>query len=159
MLRGKINTVKINIDVMKNFVFSLGDIKSVVDFLREKIELGECRVFAFYGPLGVGKTTLIREILKSLGVQGPITSPTFTYLNCYNGVHELKFYHFDLYRLKNLDEFLSAGFDEYLSEQEGICFIEWPEIIELILPSGSCLVKIDYDIDAKKRLLNVEIID
>ena len=70
-----------------------------------------------------------------------------------------KFYHFDLYRLKNLDEFLSAGFDEYLYDQDAIVFIEWPEIIEPILGSGSCLVKIDYNSDAKKRLLNLEIID
>lgn len=146
-----------NMDNNKDFIFGLNDINSVVELLKKKFD--KCKVFAFYGTLGVGKTTVIREILKSCGVNGPITSPTFTYLNCYKNVDGLKFYHFDLYRLKNLDEFFSAGFDEYLNDQEAITFIEWPEIIESIFDCGTCRVKIDYNSDAKKRLLKVEIID
>lgn len=157
----------------KNFVYGISDIGLVVEFLKQK--LLTCKIFAFYGPLGAGKTTIIRELLRSCGVQGPISSPTFTYINYYtssiekcldpalevaNGnLRDLKFYHFDLYRLNNLNDFLSAGFDEYLHDKEGVSFVEWPEIIEPILPSGECKVKIDYDSDIEKRVLGIEIID
>lgn len=156
-------------DENKDLVFGLNDINVVVDLLKKK--LVSTRVFAFYGTLGVGKTTIIRELLRSCGVQGPITSPTFTYVNCYKNSQGLKFYHFDLYRLNNLDDFLGAGFEEYLDDSEGVSFVEWPEIIESILPSGACKVKIDYNNSTNgeaygvvggpevKRTFGIEIID
>ena len=140
----------------KSFVYSLDEISKVVTYLKQKFNI--CRIFAFYGPLGAGKTTLIREILKDCGVQGPITSPTFTYLNIYKNDQGQTFYHFDLYRISNLNDFLGAGFDEYLSDTGGICIIEWPEVIESLLKTGVCKVKIDYNKEGENRILRCEVI-
>jgi len=136
----------------KSLVYSLGDISNVVQYLKQQFAV--CRIFAFYGPLGAGKTTLARELLRGCGISGVITSPTFTYLNVYKNDQGQKFYHFDLYRLSSLNSFLAAGFDEYLSDQESICLIEWPEVIESLLQQGVCRVSIDYHQDPQKRILN-----
>jgi tRNA threonylcarbamoyladenosine biosynthesis protein TsaE len=99
----------------------------------------------FTGPLGAGKTTIIRELLRRSGVTGLITSPTFTYVNLYTNEQGQTFYHFDLYRIQTLDEFAHAGFDEYLYQPNSRCFIEWPAIIEPLLSSNVCRVTLDYD--------------
>ena len=135
----------------KSVVYSLDDISNVVQYLKGLFKV--CRIFAFYGPLGAGKTTLARALLRGSGISGAVTSPTFTYLNVYKNNQGQKFYHFDLYRLSNLNDFLSAGFDEYLSDKDAICFIEWPEIIEPLFKQGVCRVSIDYNKDQQKRLL------
>ena len=140
----------------KNFLYGLDDVPKAVQFLKQKFRF--CKVFAFYGPLGAGKTTLIRELLKDCGVQGPITSPTFTYLNVYKNDRGQKFYHFDAYRLANVNDFLEAGFDEYLNDSEGMCLIEWPEILEPLLKKGVCKVKIEYTESEDKRLLSCQVI-
>jgi len=140
----------------KNFLYGLDDIPKAVQFLKQKFKF--CNIFAFYGPLGAGKTTLIRELLKDCSVQGPITSPTFTYLNVYKNDQEQRFYHFDLYRLSNINDFLGAGFDEYLNGSEGVSLIEWPEILEPLLKKGVCKVKIEYTEHENKRLLSCEVI-
>ncbi|MFC1841620.1 tRNA (adenosine(37)-N6)-threonylcarbamoyltransferase complex ATPase subunit type 1 TsaE [Candidatus Dependentiae bacterium] len=137
----------------KNFTYGLSDIPNVVQYLKDKFN--DCRIFVFYGPLGAGKTTLIRELLKNSGVKDVVTSPTFTYLNLYKNDQGQQFCHFDLYRLSNVNDFLGAGFDEYLNDEEIICFIEWPEVIEPLLKSGVCKVKIDYSKDANNRVLSV----
>lgn len=84
------------------------------------------------GPLGVGKTTLVRAILHGLGHTGPVKSPTFTLVEPYN-LSRLTIYHFDLYRLSEPQEWWEAGFEEYLDHQ-AICFIEWPERAAGALP-------------------------
>lgn len=137
----------------KNLVYGLDEISDVAQYLKKKFN--DCRIFAFYGSLGAGKTTLIRELLKSCNVKGPVTSPTFTYMNLYKNAQGQKFCHFDLYRLKNVNDFLEAGFDEYLND-DSIVFVEWPEIIETLLKSDVCKVKIDYCKNGKKRLLVCE---
>ncbi|MFC1842676.1 tRNA (adenosine(37)-N6)-threonylcarbamoyltransferase complex ATPase subunit type 1 TsaE [Candidatus Dependentiae bacterium] len=141
----------------KRFVYGLDEISRMAQYLKQKFNV--CRIFAFYGPLGAGKTTLARELLLSCAVEGPITSPTFTYLNAYKNAQGRKFYHFDLYRLSNLNDFLGAGFGEYLDDPEAICLIEWPEIIESLLTSGVCKVKIDYAQEGKKRVLSCEVVE
>ena len=138
------------------FLYSLDEIQKAVEYLKQIGKI--CRIFAFYGPLGVGKTTLIRELLKSYDIQGPITSPTFTYLNMYKNAQGQMFYHFDLYRIAKVNDFLEAGFDEYLDDQDAICLIEWPELIEPILKNNVCKVKIGYAKEDKKRLLSCEVI-
>jgi len=140
----------------KNFTYNLDEIEKVVAYLKQMFSF--CRIFSFYGPLGAGKTTLIRELLRDCGVQGPITSPTFTYLNVYKNAQRQKFYHFDLYRLSKVNDFLEAGFDEYLSDKDGICFVEWPEVIEPILKSDKnnvCRVHIEYEKKSEQRLLRL----
>jgi len=141
--------------IKKKFIVGLGEINQVVDFLKNQFKV--CKVFAFYGPLGAGKTTLVRNLLRSCEIEEPITSPTFTYLNLYKNKAEKKFCHFDLYRIEKLKDFLAAGFDEYLSDPEIITFVEWPEIIEPLLQEGVCRVKIDYHPDSEKRVVNVEV--
>jgi len=138
------------------FIVGLNEMDTVVDFLRQQLSF--CRIFAFYGPLGAGKTTLVKRLFKRLGITDTITSPTFTYLNCYKNKQGQTFYHFDCYRLESLNDFLSAGFGEYLSEGQSWSFIEWPEIIDPILKDKVCKVKIDYHKNPEKRIIRCEII-
>ncbi|NGX50789.1 MAG: tRNA threonylcarbamoyladenosine biosynthesis protein TsaE [Chlamydiae bacterium] len=102
-----------------------------------------------FGELGAGKTTLIKGFASELTGIDPleVNSPTFTYLNIYEGSETL--YHFDLYRLTGSEDFLSRGFDEYF---EGVCCIEWAEKIEAILPKGRALLKIRYLGEEKREI-------
>src|SRR5579872_2214728 len=92
--------------------YSLDDIPLVIRTLHEL--LGFCKVMTFTGSLGAGKTTLVQELLRYEGVQDVIQSPTFTYVTAYANPSGLKFYHFDLYRLTSMQDFVEAGFHEYL---------------------------------------------
>ena len=91
-------------------------------------------IVCFFGPLGAGKTTLIKGVVAGAAHYPPqhVNSPTFVYLNIYRGKRTV--YHFDLYRLEGADDFLSKGFEEYLAA-DGIVCIEWPERISPLLPS------------------------
>lgn len=110
-------------------------------------------VICFSGDLGAGKTTLIKGIASALtGINShEVNSPTFTYLNIYEGTETL--YHFDLYRLSGAEDFLTRGFDEYF---EGICCIEWAEKIKEILPSNKAFITIKY-LGETKREISYEI--
>ncbi len=132
----------------KILIFSESEIPEVVDYLYNY--LNDCKILAFSGPLGAGKTTLIRELLHKCGVKEPIRSPTFIYVNRYKNDQGQVFYHFDLYRIEELTDFLEAGFDEYLEDPNGWCLIEWPEVIEPILKGRACFVFIDYYNDKRK---------
>lgn len=101
-------------------------------------------IFTFVGSLGAGKTTLVRAILKECGVSSPITSPTFTYVNIYENIQGQTFYHFDCYRLSCVDDFVQAGFDEYLYQSNSWSFIEWPEIIEPLINHKVCRIVLEY---------------
>jgi len=100
-------------------------------------------VVCFFGDLATGKTTLIKGIVE--GATGlneqVVTSPTFVYLNIYEG--NTTVYHFDLYRFDDVDQFLSMGFDEYLSG-DGICCVEWAERIESVLPASTLFVTMEH---------------
>ena len=139
----------------KHIVVGLEDLDSIVDYLKQKMKV--CKIFAFWGALGAGKTIIIRRLLRKCGVHGPITSPTFTYLNAYKNDQGESFYHFDLYRIENLKDFLSAGFDEYLYAENSWCFIEWPKVIESLLRDKICHVCIDYLQDPDKRIFTCEL--
>ncbi len=133
----------------KLLVYSLSDIDKAVSFLKQV--LISKRVLAITGSLGAGKTTLVSHLLKALGVQDPITSPTFSYVNTYNIIDGKKIHHFDLYRIGSVEEFMSSGFDEYLYDPEAIVLIEWPEVITDKLPKGTARIELDYDsIDRRK---------
>jgi len=138
----------------KTLIYSLVDIDKAVSFLKQVLISN--RVLAITGSLGAGKTTLASHLLKALGVQGPITSPTFSYVNTYKTIDGTKIYHFDLYRIGSVEEFISSGFDEYLHDPEAIVLIEWPEIITNQLPKNTARIELDYDsIDRRKiRLRN-----
>jgi len=96
-------------------------------------ELSLFSIVTFQGPLGAGKTTLIKELLKQSGIHENITSPTFGYVNSYTNSQGVTFHHFDLYRINSIENFLSLGFDEYFYQDNSICLIEWPEVITNLL--------------------------
>ena len=110
------------------------------------------KIFIFNGEMGSGKTTLIKAIIKELGYKGTVSSPTFSIINEYlNGD---KIYHFDFYRIKNKNELLDIGIDEYISSNNK-CFIEWPNLITDMLPDKHIELNIDViSSDVRKLTIN-----
>jgi len=102
---------------------------------------GNYRIYAFYGPMGAGKTTIIKAICTQLGATDVVSSPTFTLVNEYSTEQGESLYHIDFYRINNLSEAFDFGIEEYLSSGS-YCFIEWPELAEAILPDHTVRVKI-----------------
>ena len=115
----------------KEVVYSLDTIHLVTHYLRER--MNSSAIFTFTGELGAGKTTLIKAFLKECGVTQAVTSPTFTYVNVYENQQGQIFYHFDLYRIKTVDDFIAAGFNEYLYQPNSWSLIEWPDVITPLL--------------------------
>jgi tRNA threonylcarbamoyladenosine biosynthesis protein TsaE len=114
---------------------------------------GDSRIFLFYGDMGAGKTTLIKSLCKKLGVNDPVTSPTFSIVNQYQGSSG-PVYHFDFYRLKEQSEALDMGYEEYFYSGD-YCFIEWPEKIAGLIPDSYTGVRI-HVLDATSRQITVE---
>lgn len=100
------------------------------------------RVFAFYGAMGAGKTTFIKAICHELGSNDYVTSPTFALINEYNTPKGAVIYHFDFYRIKKIEEAFDLGYEDYIYSGN-YCFIEWPEMIEQLLPTGIVEVRIN----------------
>ncbi|HOJ98655.1 MAG TPA: tRNA (adenosine(37)-N6)-threonylcarbamoyltransferase complex ATPase subunit type 1 TsaE [Termitinemataceae bacterium] len=118
-------------------------------WIGERLTQGE--VLALYGGLGVGKTTLVRGIAEALHVQEPVTSPTYTIINEYEG--DMPIYHIDAYRLRGSDDAFSIGIEDYLYGN-GICIIEWAERIQEVLPVEAISVDISI-IGETDRLLTL----
>ena len=131
---------------------SLEEISSAARQFVESI--GERRIFAFYGSMGAGKTTFIKAICEELGVEDVITSPTFAIVNEYTTGTGKPLYHFDFYRIKKLDEFYDMGGEDYFGSGN-LCFIEWPELIEDVLPEEAVIVNIK-EVDDGSRLVTGE---
>lgn len=112
-------------------------------------------IMTFQGPIGAGKTTLIRAFLRQLGIADTIVSPTFTYLSCYRTAQDRVVYHFDLYRIRDAEQFESLGFCEYLFEPGALILIEWPAVIERLLPRNQCRILLDYAPDPEKRAITI----
>lgn len=112
---------------------------------------GEATVVAFYGAMGAGKTTFITAVCEALGVQDIVTSPTFTIVNEYRDRDENPVYHFDFYRINRLSEALDIGLYEYF-DSSCLCLVEWPEMIEELLPDDTLKVRILVE-DAETRTL------
>ena len=105
-------------------------------------EMGKNCVFAFYGKMGAGKTTFIKAICEAMGVKDVVASPTFAIVNEYAAAAGQPVYHFDFYRIKNLREAVDIGCEDYF--YSGFpCFIEWPELIEELLPEDTVRVNIE----------------
>lgn len=113
--------------------------------------MGKDTIFAFYGEMGAGKTTFIKAICEELGVKDVITSPTFAIVNEYTDGHGNPIYHFDFYRIKKLDEVFDMGFEDYI-DSGNICLMEWPELIEDILPEDARKVTITVDDDGSRTV-------
>ncbi|MGA1977555.1 MAG: tRNA (adenosine(37)-N6)-threonylcarbamoyltransferase complex ATPase subunit type 1 TsaE [Bacteroidales bacterium] len=109
------------------------------------------RIYAFYGAVGAGKTTIIKAICKLLGASDIVSSPTFTIVNEYRTAKGESLYHIDFYRIKKHDEVFDFGIEEYLSGQS-FCFLEWPELIEDILPAETVRVTISVGENEERSL-------
>ncbi len=131
---------------MKKYELSKsGEFYTLTDENGQKTEFSKLvegkKVVAFLGQMGAGKTTLIKQICQSLGTADVVNSPTFAIVNVYeydNG----EIYHFDCYRLKNLEEALDFGAEEYINSGE-LCLIEWPEVISRLLPEDTRTISIE----------------
>ena len=100
------------------------------------------RVFALYGQMGAGKTTFIKAICHELGVTDVVQSPTFSIINEYKTTQGESIFHFDFYRIKKLEEVFDIGYEDYLYSGS-YCFLEWPELIESLLPEDTIRVRIN----------------
>lgn len=107
------------------------------------------KVFLFYGGMGAGKTSFIKEICRQLGVIEEVTSPTFAIVNEYTCTQYPLIYHFDFYRIEKTSEIFDIGFEEYL-ESGALIFIEWPEMLEELTPAGCAEVHITGQDDSSR---------
>lgn len=126
----------------------LGDLPEVAEEILARLE-GR-NVVAFFGEMGAGKTTLIREICAQLGSEDVVTSPTFALVNRYDTGEARPIYHFDFYRIERPEEALDMGYEEYFYS-EGLCLVEWSEKIEALLPDDVMTVKIEVESPTKRR--------
>lgn len=112
--------------------------------------MGKGNVFAFYGKMGAGKTTFIKSICECLDVEDVITSPTFAIVNeYYSNKLQDSIYHFDFYRIKKLEEVYDMGYEDYFYSHR-LCFLEWPELVEELLPKDAVKVTIAEQEDGSR---------
>lgn len=130
-------------------------ISGIDDLTRAALEFiehaGNHKHFAFYGPMGVGKTTFIKAVCKEMHVIEIVTSPTFALINEYHTDSGLLVYHFDFYRINKIEELYDFGYEDYLFSSH-YCFIEWPEKGEEIIPDHFLKVHISEMTDGKRRI-------
>jgi len=139
------------------------NLENIREAAREFISgIGDRHVFAFYGKMGAGKTTFIKAVCEELGVEDVITSPTFAIVNEYAiGSWPLaisqqqkanSIFHFDFYRIKKLEEVYDMGYEDYFYSG-ALCFIEWPELIEELLPDDAVRVTIEENADGTRSVI------
>ena len=140
---------------MRNFSeinkITINDLNEIHEAARQFINeaLAEHNVIAFYGKMGAGKTTFIKALCEELGVEDVITSPTFAIVNEYEAPERI-IYHFDFYRIKRLEEVYDMGYEDYFYAPDALCFIEWPELIEELLPDTALRVSISEEPDGRR---------
>ena len=131
---------------------TIKSLDAIHEAAREFIKnMGKGHVFAFYGKMGAGKTTFIKAICEELGVEDVITAPTFAIVNEYHTTTNDVIYHFDFYRIKKLEEVYDMGYEEYFYSG-ALCFLEWPELIEEILPEDAVAVTITQQEDGSRTV-------
>lgn len=131
----------------------INSLEEIDDAARQFIaSMGDSKVFAFYGKMGAGKTTFIKAVCEALGVDDVITSPTFAIVNEYQSATTGEsIYHFDFYRIKKLEEVYDMGYEDYFYSG-CLCFLEWPELIEELLPEDACKVTIEETSDGARMV-------
>lgn len=119
----------------------LSDNTSIAKSILESCK--DVRIFAFYGEMGAGKTTLIKSFCEVLGVNDRVNSPTFSLVHTYEG-SKARIFHFDFYRIKTSDEAYEMGVDEYFASGD-YCFVEWPQRVKDLLPTEIASIRIEID--------------
>ena len=130
---------------------SLSDLPRVAEAVVEALE-GRT-VVLLRGGMGAGKTTLVSRIAALLGAEDAVTSPTFALVNQYEGT-EQRIYHFDFYRIDNIEEVFDLGYEEYFYSGD-LCLVEWPEKIEPLIPDDAMVVRITAG-DGEERIFEIE---
>lgn len=137
---------------MKNITIeSLAQLDEVAQLIID--ELQGRSVVLFRGGMGAGKTTLISRIVALLGADDTVTSPTFALVNQYEGLKH-RIYHFDFYRINRIEEVFDFGYEEYFYSGD-LCLVEWPEMIEALIPDDAMVVKIEVG-DNDERIFQIE---
>ncbi|MDR0970116.1 MAG: tRNA (adenosine(37)-N6)-threonylcarbamoyltransferase complex ATPase subunit type 1 TsaE [Lentimicrobiaceae bacterium] len=138
--------------IPKTFIIkTLDDLNAVSEFLIAN--KGQNNVIAFYGLMGAGKTTLITNLCQKLGVLDTVNSPTFSIVNEYVTLNNESIFHFDFYRIKKLEEAFDIGYENYFYS-DNLCLIEWPELIESLLPERYLKVELSVDDQAEQRKIS-----
>jgi tRNA threonylcarbamoyladenosine biosynthesis protein TsaE len=133
-------------------IIRIKDKRHLTHAARELLKYaGDKRIFAFYGAMGAGKTTIIKVVCTLLGAVDIVSSPTFTLVNEYRTSEDGSLYHIDFYRIKKQEEVFDFGIEEYLTG-ENYCFMEWPELIEEILPPETLKIRISVGENEERTL-------
>lgn len=133
-------------------IYTAADLPRIAADLLDRY--GSKRVYALLGDLGAGKTTLVAECCRQLGVEEPTSSPTFSIVNQYCGA-EGTVYHLDCYRLESLQEALDAGLEDIFEQAEVTVFVEWPAVIEPLLPTDTVVLRLAHVTDGSARELTI----
>ncbi len=133
-------------------VLKINSLKEINATAKEFLSIvGKKRVFALYGAMGVGKTTFVKAICDEMGVEDTINSPTFSIVNEYHTPKDDIIYHFDFYRIEDVKEAYDFGYEDYFYGN-AMCFIEWPEKIESILPNDTVEVFFKEEMDGSRSI-------
>jgi len=133
-------------------ILKIKSLEKINQIAQQFVEvMGDDTVFAFFGKMGVGKTTFIKAICEELGALDEVTSPTFSIISEYKTINGNIIYHFDCYRINNVQEAINLGFDDYFCS-ENLCFIEWAENISEILPYNTIGVIFEEEADGTRTL-------
>ncbi|MBN2597052.1 tRNA (adenosine(37)-N6)-threonylcarbamoyltransferase complex ATPase subunit type 1 TsaE [Labilibaculum sp.] len=133
-------------------VLKINSLKEINAAAKEFLSLvGKKRVFALYGAMGVGKTTFVKAICDEMGIEDTINSPTFSIVNEYHTPNDDIIYHFDFYRIEDVKEAYDFGYEDYFYG-DAMCFIEWPEKIESILPNDTVEVLFMEEMDGSRSI-------
>lgn len=135
-------------------VFSVKETEDFAKELGKNAKKGE--IYCLLGELGAGKTHFSKAFAKGLGIQEEITSPTFTIVNEYRE-NSLPLFHFDVYRIGDIEELYNIGYEEYFFS-DGVCLVEWAELIEEIIPQNSTWINIKKDLEKGEEYRIIEVI-
>ena len=126
-------------------------LQQLPEIAKEVLQFSEHNILLFYGEMGVGKTTLIKEIVKQLGVSDNVSSPTFSLVNEYHSKKGDKIYHFDFYRINHEEEAMDMGIEEYFYSNS-LCLVEWPNKVENLLPLKSVIITISINSNQQRTI-------
>ena len=137
---------------MSRHIIKIETLEGYAAAAREFIaQMDDRKIFAFYGKMGAGKTTFIKHLCEAMGVEDTVNSPTFAIVNEYADGEGNPVYHFDMYRIKSIAELYNMGYEDYFYS-DAVCFIEWPELAEELLPEETVKVTIEETEDGSRTI-------